>query len=197
MSARRLVLMMLVAGGVACLPSSSRHIDANGLSDYQRHEQAELQALAREGDTTYKRRMLDYIRRARLVPTDSLARLYAAVPTTPVAELWRLRMVIGCEGFSLTPKHGTMPAARAMARMKDSLQKAGYDMKHLSETYMSAPGPPMELSLATCGEAVYRLPRVPDSLSNLPYPARFQLPSHPKPITSGLGTTDPISHVSP
>ncbi|MEP6621984.1 MAG: hypothetical protein ABJE47_21860 [bacterium] len=179
MSARRLVLMMLVAGGVACLPSSSRHIDANGLSDYQRHEQAELQALAREGDTTYKRRMLDYIRRARLVPTDSLAWLYAAVPRTPASELWRLRTAIGCETFSLMKKHGTMPAVRASDRMEDSLRRAGYDMKRLHESYLSAPGPPMELSFSTCGETVYRLPSVPDSLSNLPYPARFQVPSHP------------------
>ncbi len=163
----------------ACASSGQTGGDAAGLSDYQQSMVAESIALEREADTTYKRRMLDLVRRSLLVPTDSLARLYVAIPATPVSELWRIRQAFGCEGFRLARTYGGIAVTRAEARLTDSLERGGLDIDRLIKSYLGAPGPLLTIHQSTCGEAVFRLPTLPDSLKDKPWPARFQVGPRP------------------
>jgi hypothetical protein len=166
---------------IACASSGSKSGDGPGPSEYQRGMVAESLGLSRETDTTYTRRMLDLIRRSRLVSTDSLTKLYAAFMNTPRPEQWRLSRAIVCEEALLSMKHGATPANRAFRRMQDSLKRSGLDLDRVEELLLTAPGapkaldPPMTIGLSTCGETMFLFPRVPDSLGSEPYPARFQV----------------------
>jgi hypothetical protein len=177
MNNRIFVVTVVVTAFVsACTPGAARRDDSRGLSTFQRGERAESLALARETDTIYKRRMLDFIRRSRLVPTDSLTRLYIVIPETPRSELWRIRVAIGCENFRLGRMYGLMPWERAFDRMIDSLERSGVNMKHLEETQLAAPGEPMTIGQRTCGEEVFQLPTLPDSIRDIPRRTAWRKP---------------------
>jgi hypothetical protein len=166
---RALFTAFAISAAFACFPGASRSTAAQGLTEYQRQERAESLSLVHERDTTYKRRMLDLIRRTRLVRTDSLARLYAALTRTPQSEWWRLRLAIGCESARLAHTYGLIPSLRADQHARDSLQSAGIDIERIGDTYLGTPGPAMSISPSECGMAMFQLPRIPDSLSGLPH----------------------------
>ena len=153
--------------GVACV-GSSRSPEETGLSDYQRQMKAESIAVNNERDTVYRRRMRDLARRSLLVPTDSLARLYAAIPRTPVADLWRIRQAMGCAEVILISKHGVAAFKKANYRMVDSLIRAGLDVRNADDRSLSAPGPLLSLGVDTCNDNSWLKSTVADSLSNFP-----------------------------
>lgn len=72
---------------------------------YQRAAVAESTTLATTTDTIYRRRLQDLIRRSLLVPTDSLARLHRAIPTTVDSLLPPLRQELTCEEWRLIHGH--------------------------------------------------------------------------------------------
>ena len=102
--------------GTACT-GTSKVSTGKGPTDYQREMEAESVAVSNERDTVYQRRMHDLARRTLLVRTDSLARLYAMIPHTPVADLWRIRQAMGCEGLLLIYNHGAAAYTRASNRL--------------------------------------------------------------------------------
>ena len=163
---RRFATLAAVCG-VGCIGSAKTPEEAP-LSNYQRQMKAESITMNNERDTVYQRRMRDLARRALLVPTDSLARLYVIIPRTPVADLWRIRQGIGCEGAILMAKHGVAAFTRANDRMSDSLERTGLDVGKANDLSLSAPGPLLALGVGTCGENIWPKPGVPDSLSNYP-----------------------------
>ncbi|MEO5817250.1 MAG: hypothetical protein ABIT20_18430 [Gemmatimonadaceae bacterium] len=139
-----------------------------GLTDYQRQMKAESIAVSNERDTVYQRRMRDLARRTLLVPTDSLARLYAMIPRTLVADLWRIRQAMGCVHITQMSKHGAAAYKRATNRMVDSLERTGFDVMKADDVSLSAPGPLLTFAIDNCGENLALESRVPDSLSNYP-----------------------------
>jgi hypothetical protein len=126
--------------------------------------------IARHPDTTYQRRMWDLRRRALLVRTDSLARLYATLFTVPDSMTGVVRQATGCESYHLIALHGPAVGSRAMDGMDDSLKRAGMDLEQHETRMATAKGPELELSRAACGAADDSLPVLPDSLRNDPEP---------------------------
>src|SRR3954469_842433 len=113
--------MASVAGGQGSVPRVGTEP-----TPYQQRVAHDSATVAATTDTIYRRRMLDLIRRSRLVPTDSLARLYALIPLTPDSTMHLLRQEIGCEGSRLIAVHGQAAALRAFERMADSLERTGF-----------------------------------------------------------------------
>jgi hypothetical protein len=129
--------------------------------------------LARTPDTIYRRRMYDLIRRSRLVPTDSLARLYVALAAVPDSARWRVRQLVVCQTQHLVILHGFPAAERATMRMMDSLNRGGFDANRHGERMESVKGPDVELPHQLCGNP-QDLPPLPDSLMRVPFPTAFQ-----------------------
>lgn len=135
---------------------------------------AESNRLAATTDTVYRRRLEDLIRRSRLVPTDSLARLYAAIPSTPDSLLHWVRQEIGCEGLRLVTVHGMAANLRAFRRMEDSLERSGFDYRIQAERMLAARGPLLQIRKGDCGVDSYRM--LPDSLDSEVYPTTYVRP---------------------
>jgi hypothetical protein len=162
-------LIFSVVGLLACASHTRAQDPLDRMTNYQLQMRAESISLANHHDTTYVRRMRDLQRRARLVHTDSLARLYAAIPRTPDSLRSALRLEVGCEMSRLLAPAGAPAFLRAFDRMRDSLERLGIDAHHLGAELSAAPGPPLMLPSPQCG-----LPRprkqLPDSLNFDPYP---------------------------
>ena len=166
---RTCVLACLILSGFGCsllVPS------------YRAEMAAERNRLATTTDTVYRRRLQDLIRRSRLVPIDSLARLYASIPGTSDSVLHRVRQEIGCEDARLHSEHGQAALLRAFRRMEDSLERSGFDYRFQAERMLSASGPLLQLRKGDCGVDFKR--RLPDSLNYEVYPTKYPLPANTK-----------------
>lgn len=153
-----------VAIGVACSQAQVREVPTRSPARvFPDRLAAESLGVASASDSVYVRRMLDLIRRARAVPTDSLARLYAAIPQTPDSTLYVLRQEIGCEGVRLAVAHGSAALGRAMGRMRDSLMHSGIDADYQADRMLKAPGPLRQFGPGICGVTL-PIRRLPDSL---------------------------------
>jgi hypothetical protein len=161
---RVLVAAFLIAGGCTLIPPDPN--PQRNTIDYKNSVRAESLRLARNPDTTYVRRTNDLIRRSRLVPTDSLARLRVALEAAPDSVKWRYRQVIICEYARLMRLHGNAAAQRAIYRMLDSLQSTGFGIDE--DRMHRGGGPPQVLSRRACGDATWDLPGLPDSLNSVP-----------------------------
>jgi hypothetical protein len=144
--------LAIVASIVACA-SNARSPQPREESRYQREMRAESISLARSTDTTYVRRMRDLDRQSRLVPIDSLARMYAAIPGTPGALRAPLRQEMSCELLRLNVRYGRPATTRAFDRMRDSLVRRGIDAYRLEEDVLAASGTPARISRDRCGIA--------------------------------------------
>jgi hypothetical protein len=177
----RLAVLMLALA--ACGPSVA--LPQSRPTPTQRQAAAESAAIATTADTIYKRRLSDLIRRSLLVPVDSLARLHAAIPSTPDTGLYRLRQEIGCENYRLLVRHGQAADLRAFRRMTDSLQRSGLDLERQADRMNAAAGPPLHIRGGDCGVPL-PFPHLPDSLNSEVYPTetmrRYGLP---RPDSSG------------
>jgi hypothetical protein len=142
--------------------------------DYARAVATESLFLARTPDTVYRRRMYDLIRRARLVRTDSLARLYTVLDAVPDSTQWRVRQLILCEAYYQIALYGPAAVERATIRMMDSLNRSGFDANRNEERMARVKGPDMQLPHPLCGRKGQDLPQVPDSLNRVPFPTAFQ-----------------------
>jgi hypothetical protein len=135
------------------------------MQHYRQMVAAESISLTRTTDTTYRRRINDLIRRSRAVRTDSLARLMVALETAPDSIKWRVRRAYGCEDLYLMMAHGYAARSRAVYRMIDSLYRTGFDATRTDERLSRIKGPPFIIDHQTCGDAVFALPKIPDSLA--------------------------------
>jgi hypothetical protein len=95
-----LVLVALVA---------STLVAATGASAYER------------GDAAHERRERMFDELASRVPTDSLAKLYAAALNAPEERGRVLLDAVSCQTLRLDWAYGNIPARRAVRRMTDSL----------------------------------------------------------------------------
>jgi hypothetical protein len=137
-------------------------------SAYLKEVAAESLAIERSPDTTYRRRVKDVIARSRVVPVDSLARMFAALSHAGVPDQPRLRQGIMCEDIRLILIHGPGAFKRAKERMEDSLTRAGVDLDASMRLLYEGAGPPLEVSDRVCPA----LPdaQLPDSLQGEPQP---------------------------
>ena len=142
---------------------------------YQRAAAAESTVLATTTDTVYRRRLQDLIRRSLLVPTDSLARLHRAIPTTADSLLPPLRQELTCEEWRLIHGHGNAATVRAIRRMGDSLQRNGVAFLRDQDRLLAAGDGTESLRPETCGIDVHR-PRLPDSLNLEVFPTKYMQP---------------------
>jgi hypothetical protein len=163
--------VLLIGAGCAVLPDPEPDSREN-VVDYAHGVRAESLQLARNPDTTYVRRMRDLIRRSRLVPTDSVARLFVAVEAAPDSMKEPYRQMLSCKMALLMHEHGLAATMRALDRMHDSLRIAGFR----SDAGRFNGGEAVTtLSPTTCGGlAVWQLPRLPDSLAREPRPTSSQ-----------------------
>jgi hypothetical protein len=142
---------------------------------YEQRARAESLFLRQTTDTVYRRRLLDLIRRSRLVPTDSLAQLYLRLSKASDAELPELRRQYPCMFVRISSRYGSPAAERAAERMIDSLTQTGVDRNAVDTLIVSGPGGPISISKSTCGRDVFDT-SLPDSLAIDPEPTRS--PSH-------------------
>ena len=134
-------------------------------SSYLRQQASDSVRIAKLTDTTYQRRSWDVRRRARLVPTDSLARLNVALFIAQDTMRGYVRRAIGCELFRLMVTYGGPAADRAIDRFTDSVKRAGtMDWEERNSLMAFAKGPDLELGEEACGRAMFHLPQLPDSI---------------------------------
>jgi hypothetical protein len=160
------LVLAIVVSIVGCA-SNARAPQPRAESRYEREMRAESLALARSTDTTWVRRMRDLERRTRLVPTDSLARLYAATPRTPASRRFALTEELRCEMAKLFTRAGTPAGYRAVHRMQDSLERQGIEARRFDEELAAAPDMTTMESFRRCLTDTVRLA---DSLQYYPVP---------------------------
>ena len=152
--ARATVTLLAVVAG--CSPGAAK------MEDKASANRATAGAFDTDRDTTYRRRMKDLQARSRLVPTDSLARLYAALVPTAEPARHALRQAIMCQYANLLATYGQAATSRAKDRTIDSLQRTGLDWKQTSTLVDDGPGPNIQVSERACGPLP--VPYLPDSL---------------------------------
>jgi hypothetical protein len=182
-SVRKYAISSFLLLTAAC--SRAQHAAAHRVSNYSNYQDqlsADSAALATTTDTIYQRRLRDLIRRARLVPVDSLARLYASIPSTPDSALHGVRQEIGCEGLRLMATYGQAAQLRAFGRMEDSLERSGFDYQREAERMLSANGPLLHIRNGDCGVTFPRS-RLPDSLYYEVHPTKYMKPGQTVPGT--------------
>jgi hypothetical protein len=144
------------------------------LSEYQRAVAAESTAVAQSPDTVYRRRMADLYARVRAVRTDTLAQLFASLLRASAAEQPALRRRVPCEYYRITALHGQAAMRRAIARMNDSLERAGVDITRARDIALTGAGPAPAISERVCGRMLRS--SVPDSLEYEPEPGNSSPP---------------------
>jgi hypothetical protein len=150
----------------ALVPSELPHWYA---STYLREQANDSLRIMKLKDTMYRRRSWDVRRRARLVPTDSLARLNVALFVAQDTMRGYVRRAIGCELYRLLATYGGPAADRAINRFTDSVKRAGtMDWGKRNNLMALAKGPDLEIGEEACGNAMFQLPQLPDSIEEEP-----------------------------
>lgn len=155
----------------SCLPRPMTARERTTESErYRERLTAESLFLAQTPDTTYRRRMQDFIRRSLMVPTDSLARLYVALKTAPEDQRWQVRHDFRCEIYYLMRAYGVASYQRADKRLQDSLSRTGFDVEETFNRMSVIKGSDPQ-DVRGCDERTRRLPTLPDSIRYEPSPA--------------------------
>lgn len=160
------ILAAYLAPLVRLLP---RKMPQRYASSYLREQANDSMRIEELKDTPYQRRSRDVRRRARLVPTDSLARLSMALFIAQDTMRGYVRRAIGCEQYRLFATYGAPAAERAINRFTDSVKRAGtMDWDQRNYLMATAKGPDLELGEEACGNAMFKLPLLPDSIEQEP-----------------------------